>query len=878
MPLLDETCRIAFSGLSHDLGKFAQRAGYTTTTENKKIHEQLYCPRNEYGFSTHIHAAYTGMAFHELEKWSPNLRDGDTTPFGQGGSDITDSMVNAAGRHHAPSTFLQWIVKTADCAASGFEREEARSEEIVPDGVKHDHITTRQWTLFEQVRLDRSQKDVGPIRFRKPLKAFAVDALFPQDNIEPTRREEGQKEYALLWEDFLLAGEKIPHEIKASWPLWLDTFDTLWLTYTHAIPSATAFGAKPDVSLYDHSKATAALSSTLWRWFHEQIPSSSYPNEEAALASMKNRSIRDQETLLLVQGDFFGIQNFIFSGHEKTNGKMAKILRGRSFYVSLLMEACALRILEELSLPSTSQITNAAGKFLIVAPNTPATIEKLKKLHKEFDNWFIQHTCAEAGIGLVWQSARLNDLSSGHFPDLMKSMAYALQREKLQRFDLCSANESPEVLPVDFSLGVCAWQGRWPADAMTDGLPSCVVSRDQIRIGQLLPRTSLLLLVKDEGRTAHVPLCDELELPLFGYRVLFADRKVFDQLVKSFGIASVRRCWDFSLPQTADEVLWHGFSRRAINSYIPRFVEGEMTSNPTYQGLDTNEIGQDRIKPFSWLSREDLYVEADGSIHGVDAIAHLKGDVDQLGRIFQEGLCDPVLNGKAKPEGRSMTFAKMAGLSRETNAFFAVYVPYLCQSAHPSMYTVFAGGDDFSFIGPRAKTQAFVTALHDRFKAYVAHNPEIHFSAGIAVMKPGVPVRTLSDTAESALSTAKASGRNAITIYGLTFPWEKWKDLKVIEKNLFELRERYDLSTSYLYSLFDLMTLASQKSDPRSAIWRSRLNYRTVRFVRDTMKKDNDIRNVTADILRVIGLGIETEGKYFRVPLTNLFYRIRRYC
>lgn len=48
---------------------------------------------------------------------------------------------------------------------------------------------------------------------------------------------------------------------RESWPLWLDSFDTAWLTFTQAVPSATAFNVKPDVSLYDHSKAVAALSA-----------------------------------------------------------------------------------------------------------------------------------------------------------------------------------------------------------------------------------------------------------------------------------------------------------------------------------------------------------------------------------------------------------------------------------------------------------------------------------------------------------------------------------------------------------------------------------------------------------------------------------------
>lgn len=879
MSLLDASCRMAFAALSHDLGKFAQRADFAVSAESKKIHEQLYCPRNEYGYPTHIHAAYTAMAFSELESWTPDLVHGDTAPFHAGGTDQTDSIVNAAGRHHRPESFLQWIVKTADCAASGFEREDALPEEIVSDGVRHDYITTRQWSLFEEIRLDRKDT-ASPIRFRKPLRPLSVEALFPKTDIEPAQRAEGRKEYASLWRDFVAAGRDIPSSLRTSWPLWLDAFESLWLTFTHAIPSATAFGAKPDVSLFDHSKCTAALATALWRWYHDQAAEKGVPlDEAAALESMQNRSVRQEETLLLIQGDFFGIQNFIFSGHEKTNGKMAKILRGRSFYVSLLTEACALRILEALDLPSTAQITNAAGKFLIVAPNTPRTVERLQTLRREIDDWFVQHTCAEAGIGLVWQPARLLDLSQGNFPALMRRMTQTLERAKRQRLRLCDDPHAPEVLPVSYPLGVCAWQGRWPADRQEGDLASCALSRDQIAIGRALTRSDLLLLVKDGDASLSTHRDDTtLEVPVFGYRVVFTDAGRFDSLVQKVGAHAVRRAWDLSMPKERDEILWKGFGRRSISSYIPRFAPGEENANPVYdEGLDRADIGPDRIKPFSWLSREDLFVEADESVRGVDAIAHLKGDVDQLGRIFQEGLADPDDSSIPPERRRTMTFAKMAGLSREMNAFFSVCVPYLCRTEHPSIYTVFAGGDDFSFIGPRAKTQQFATDLHKAFMKFVTGNPEVHFSAGFAVTKPGIPVRALSDAAEAALEAAKGSGRNAVTIYGLTFPWAKWYDLQAWEISLERLRQEYDLSTSYLYSLFELMALAEQKNDPRAAIWRSRLHYRTVRFAGEKARTKEDVRPMTDDLLKVIGAGIETEGERFRVPLTNLFYRIRTY-
>jgi len=55
-------------------------------------------------------------------------------------------------------------------------------------------------------------------------------------------------------------------------------------------------------------------------------------------------------------------------------------------------ELAALKVLEELELPSTSQIINAAGKFLIVAANTRDMREKLVTVRKDINSWFLEHT------------------------------------------------------------------------------------------------------------------------------------------------------------------------------------------------------------------------------------------------------------------------------------------------------------------------------------------------------------------------------------------------------------------------------------------------------------------------------------------------------
>lgn len=65
-------------------------------------------------------------------------------------------------------------------------------------------------------------------------------------------------------------------------------------------------------------------------------------------------------------------------------------------------------------------------------------------------------------------------------------------------------------------------------------------------------------------------------------------------------------------------------------------------------------------------------------------------------------------------------------------------------------------------IGPWHEMQQLAARLKQDFDAYVAENPEIHFSAGLVMTKPAVPAKTLSQLAEEALGDAKSAGKIAL--------------------------------------------------------------------------------------------------------------------
>lgn len=501
---------------------------------------------------------------------------------------------------------------------------------------------------------------------------------------------------------------------------------------------------------------------------------------------------------------------------------------------------------------------------MIVAPNTPDTLSKVQQVQKEIDQWFLSNTLATGGIGLATIEVSCNDLvgsSDRGLDELVKELFQSLEKSKLHRFNLPSQENC--VLKADYSEGVSPFDERLPKASF---LPA-----DQILVGEhLVKNERILVLNSEQGIRKGLTL---LKLPIFGYWVAFADNQEIDGQFGSLASEGVlRRCWDYSMPENMDEVLWKGYARRNINGYVARFSYNEEIQEEQYLGINKENcsISESLIKPFEYLAceqRQKLSTTKNDQYIGQVALTALKGDVDHLGLIFQKGL-------NTTHKGDKLTFAKMASLSRQINEFFAVYLPVLCSSQYPNTYTVFAGGDDFFLIGPWKDMQDLAYKLQQSFKLFV-NNPEVHFSCGLVMCKPAVPIRTMADWAEDALLKAKDSGRNAVVCHQQAISWSEWESLEKIRTLFDSYSLRYEISASYLYSLFDILDLASKKGVPEASIWRSRLYYRTLRMASDSHNAES-INEFRDQFLPQLVSAIETFGQKLRIPLSTYFYLNRK--
>lgn len=720
-------------------------------------------------------------------------------------------------------------------------------------------------SLFESIQLSENSSNPQGV-WHYPLKPLSVESIFPQ------KRQEALNalSYTDVWECLANGVKNIPQAHTKDSVLWLDHFDTLWQHCAHNIPVAS----QKDIALYDYVKTVSALSVALWGWAKDQL---SFHNAElSSVISAITNNIQDKK-LLLIQGDFFGIQNFIFANGSQSNKQAAKLLRGRSFQVSLFAEVAALKVLEACGLPSTSQILNAAGKFMIVAPNTPTVRAKLQQVREEINQWFLAHSFGLLGLGLATQEASAEDfLDKNKFTALIKQSFSVLEKSKLQRFNLTVSSSC--VLDADYQHGVCGYNQFLPAEVQDkNGIWVAKISADQIKMGSLLTKYNRIMVLKSADSVRTDADTQVLSLDIFGYYIAFTQEQLVTGKFGNLVANGLVRCWDFSLPNQ-DKPLWQGYARRYVNAYVPHFSYEDMADVAKYQVLtetaDVDEMETNQIKTFHHLACEDRQKNSAATADkylGKVAIATLKGDVDNLGKIFEKGLAEP-------------NFARMAGLSRQMNLFFSLWLPYCCATQFPNIYTVFAGGDDFFMIGPWRTTQKFAYKMREAFQQYVADNPDITFSAGISVTKPDVPVHKLSAYAEDALESAKTyqhdyGVKNSVNVYDINVAWQDWSVLEKAYDQILDLKKMYDLSTSYLYGMLQLSESAEKAEQGyiEHSLWRSRFAYRTKRFVegQKSISKDQK-QDAYMDLLRVFSeQGIQQFGKQYHIPLFNHFYLLR---
>lgn len=863
----DTTLKMAIAGLLHDIGKLAEDGMYA---DEGFINGNagLYQPYHD-GQYTHRHAVYTAAFIDHIEKLLPRK-------LSRAGWGLDDSFTNLAAGHHKPETPMQWLVAVADRISSGWDCGNFDREYNAAIAWQ-DYRRTRLLPVFERLLRD-GLDGRGKFSYRYPLHELTPRSIFPvpSGQAEPATDEKAAAEYKRLFDEFIFALERVKHKDE-NIELWFDHLDSLLMIYTSMVPAARAGKVLPDVSLYDHARGVSALASALYLYHRDT-------------GSMTVEAVRDYdpEKFLLIGGDFYGIQDFIFSDSGEAGKSRAKILRGRSFAVSLYCELAADMICRAIGLPSTSLVLNAAGKFTIIAPNTGTVMDAVRSVESKINRWLIDVTFGESTMGISTLAASPEDFVSGKFLSLWGRLAEKMAGRKFRKFDLDeyggAVKSYLDSFHNDLRPPLCPYCGKRPSspdlsDDREEDRAMCRICRDHIFLGENLVKEARIAIA---SRDADIWGRKKLMAPIFGeYQVAFIGGGLTDLAAKG----DLYKYWDISIDASGQ--LSREVTARFLAGYVPVFSEEDRYDDRFIAGKKSDEkkerliedIREGRLKTFEHLAVKAMNVEvrAEKTIYrGIQALGILKADVDQLGLLMACGLGE-----------KDFTLSRLATLSRQLHFFFAVYLTHLLKTdpRFGDIYMVFAGGDDLFLIGPWNRVIDLVECLRDRFEDYTCRNENIHFSAGICLEKPHTPLGRMAKGAEEALLSSKEAGRDRVTVFGETATWGEFAELRKIRGRLKDWWDRRLINSAMVFRLNALIGQANLEKevlresgvpleDMECLKWRAYFRYSTERNIGKDMKDETEKRKAK-DEFGTAADWLDRYGGRLRIPLWDMIYNNR---
>ena len=796
-----EYLAIILAALLHDIGKFWQRTGQP--------------PPGYEGFTEEDYGPHGAHA-----KWSAAFVSEYIPPEWREG-------LSPVLYHHKPQDYLSKLIALADWLSAGEREEEEPSQRL-----------SLLRSVFDRLSLmDPNGKPIPAPEeeFYYPLAPLSLEGEGERWKLNP-RSGDGTaapKEYAALWEKFTSEAEKL-NGLGLSLPNYLETLYYLLKKFTWCVPSAY-YKAVPDVSLFDHSRITAAIAVCLHK---DEVEESEFNRLLEALRTGDKEALKAPR-FLLVGGDVSGVQDFIYT---ITSSGAAKGLRGRSFYLQLLNQVVARFLLRKLGLPFLNIVYIGGGNFYFLAPLSVKNM--LEGLRREVARRLI--AVHKGDVYLALDAVDVSPLDfiieeGGEEPSRwaakVNELFGRLNRAKERRFAELGTGMYWEVFEPQGKGGLPEEEGKprfcqicQEEDGVRedeDGVRRCELCRSFGKLGSKIASAEWLVLGEVEPEEpGEGPWDYERALRLFGVVAMPAGRVEDAQIEGAERIIAYRlRKSDFLIEPEDEVERAYGFDFQA--RAVPHTPKGEIA--------DFSDITQ--------------------ASKGMKRLGVLRMDVDNLGRLLSEGL------------GWKASASRLATMSFMLSAFFKGWLGEICRDFNESnedekkglVYLTYSGGDDLFLVCSWNLAPVLARRIREDFAKFTCDNRNVTISAGIAVVPEKYPVYKAAELAKIALDEEAKEVRrrrngylaikDAISFLGKPLGWEEFEKALKLKDQLLKLIEEEKFPRGLLARLFTIYSLYARSeramvealrryevdlSDYQKRIlydkWRWRLVYNLARF------------------------------------------------
>ncbi|MCM1326310.1 MAG: type III-A CRISPR-associated protein Cas10/Csm1 [Bacteroidales bacterium] len=551
------------------------------------------------------------------------------------------------------------------------------------------------------------------------------------------------------------------------------------------VPSSTAKHEMADISLYDHMKLTAAVSSCILEYLDEQ-QETDYKDR----LYIKGKDFYAENAFLLYSMDISGIQDFIYT---ITSQNAFKTLRVRSFYLEIMMEHMIDCLLQELHLSRANLIYCGGGHCYLLIANTVKSKEVVEQYMKQLNKWLLD--TFQIFLYVAWGYAQcsadtLKNYPQGSYEQLFKEVSESLSKRKSSRYSVQDIKMLNAGRHEDYSreCKVC----KRISKVSEDGL--CTICSAIEGFSKNILKDSFFTVTLNKSETA---------LPLPGGYYLISDNE--DSLK-----AKMEQDNDFVRAYSKNAMYTgrHIATKLWVGDYAAKNARGTISTLGEY---------------------------ADAS-EGIERIGVLRADVDNLGQAFVSGFANP------KNQNRYVTLSRTATLSRQLSLFFKCHInKMLAEGSYAINGNVkhkrnaaicYSGGDDLFIVGAWNEIIEIAIDLRRNFERYTQGT--LTLSAGIGIYAPGYPISAIADEVADMEESSKAlPGKNAVTIFpdgsrhGIvnetgkekvisdgTYSWQEFEQEVLGEKyrhiyEFFETSE--DRGKNFLYHLLELIRLRSEE-------------------------------------------------------------------
>lgn len=582
------------------------------------------------------------------------------------------------------------------------------------------------------------------------MHAQPVDAYIPPSDDERLHMPRPDKSLRIPQTYYQAAESRIKARLFETSPdeSQLNSLLSLLEATTADFPSSTNLGESNDISLYDHLKTTAAIGSCI----SEYLIESGETDYKKRLFD-NEQTFRDEPAFLLYTADLSGIQSFIYT---ITDRGALKSLRGRSFFLGLLMEHYADELLSACGLCRANLLYIGGGHCYLLLPNTAETLAAVNSWNLRFNDFLIDNFGAGLFLAQGYTPCTANELmneprADAPYKAMFRRLSGEVALHKSHRYT------AAQLIRMNRAEGMsereCRICGR---GSELDG-DTCVWCDNFIAL------SSKLVESQDENRP-----------PIDTY------------VVTKAGVPGIAP--DFTLPSFDGDVDFSFTDEKSARRLIAALscsdsVVRVYTKNKSCTGFRYST----KINVGEYSAARTLDELADSS-SGIRRLAVCRMDVDRLGEAFVSGYEDKDADSPEK-RYRLVTISRTAAFSRQMSRFFGLYINEILSGSYDGsnerpldVSVVYSGGDDLFLVGAWDDTIEAAQRIQKTLNEYTSG--KLTISGGIGLFDPHFPIRAAADEVAALEDRAKSyehdgQQKNAVSLFGRsedhTYSWDDFE-------------------------------------------------------------------------------------------------------